>query len=379
MTPEGPFEVEQVQRAISEADAGWVAGSTAFTEMSSDERALWLGYTPGPDDPSLEEDERTAQANLQAFRAAMAARAPVAEYPSAYDLRDVDGKNFITEVKDQGSCGSCVAFGVAAAAEGRLRVQRNDPDLAVDYSEAHLFHCHARSQGRRCGHPHPKLTWGWWPAMALRAFRRKGVVDEACYPYTPADQDCANLCSDWQSRVTKISGWHRIGNTAKMKEWISSKGPLTATYTVYEDFFSYRGGVYTHVRGESRGGHCVCCVGYDDDQQYWICKNSWGPGFGENGYFRIAYGQCGIDSAMHAVEGIAETGWVKDVRIDGLWAVNQNRNAWAHVAGLGWRKISPDKDSVFFVMLAQLAAAKAGNRRVDFLQEDGVIKQVYVF
>jgi hypothetical protein len=49
------------------------------------------------------------------------------------------------------------------------------------------------------------------------------------------------------------------------------------------------------------------------------------------------------------------------------------------VAGLGWRKISPDNDSAFFVMLAQLAAAKAGNRRVDFLQEDGVITQIYVF
>jgi plastocyanin len=90
-----------------------------------------------------------------------------------------------------------------------------------------------------------------------------------------------------------------------MKEWISTGGPLEACFTVYDDFNSYTSGIYTHVTGNRAGGHCVCCVGYNDTDKYWICKNSWGPGFGESGYFRIAYGECGIDSWMDAIEGVS--------------------------------------------------------------------------
>jgi len=365
------ISISELQTAIAESGAEWEAAETPFTEMSSDEFSLLLGYVPGPEDRSLEEDEAIAQADYQAFVAALEAPAVAVGYPSSYDLRNVGGKNFITTIKDQGGCGSCVAFGVAATVEGTLRRQRNNPSLAVDYSEAHLFYCYARDQGRRC-------ATGWWPSKALDAFRDEGVVDEACFPYTAGDQVCS-LCSDWRSRLTKIPGWHRITSTADMKEWISTKGPLVACFTVYEDFRSYRRGIYRHVWGEKVAGHCVSCVGYNDPQQYWICKNSWGTGFGESGYFRIAYGQCGIDSSMDAVDGTPETVWVKNARINGLWAINQDRNAWAHVGGLGWRKISPDNDNIFFDMLAQLAAAKAGDRPVNFRQEKGVIKELYVF
>ena len=48
--------------------------------------------------------------------------------------------------------------------------------------------------------------------------------------------------------------------------------------------------------GEYVGGHCVCIIGYDDAQKCWIAKNSWGKGWGEQGFFRIGYGECGIDA-----------------------------------------------------------------------------------
>jgi Papain family cysteine protease/Repeat of unknown function (DUF5648) len=86
-----------------------------------------------------------------------------------------------------------------------------------------------------------------------------------------------------------------------MKVWLSTKGALAACFTVYSDFFAYRSGVYRHVTGGLAGGHCVSIVGYDDAAGCWIAKNSWGAGWGDMGFFRIAYGQCGIDATMWGV------------------------------------------------------------------------------
>lgn len=71
--------------------------------------------------------------------------------------------------------------------------------------------------------------------------------------------------------------------------------------------------------------------------------------------------------------------WRTNVKIRGMWAINQDRNAWVYVDGLGWRKISPDNDNIFFDMLVQLATAKTGDRSVNFLEQQNVIKQLYVF
>ena len=50
----------------------------------------------------------------------------------------------------------------------------------------------------------------------------------------------------------------------------------------------------------------MAIVGYDDNTGCWICKNSWGTGWGEQGFFRIAYGQCNIESMGNfGVNGIA--------------------------------------------------------------------------
>jgi C1A family cysteine protease len=369
------LSIQEIKKAIEQSNARWRAEETPFLKMPRDEQLRHLGYTPGPDDGSLEEQERAAKGNLQAFIAMRTTTA--AAYPSSFDLRNVGGSNFITPVKDQGGCGSCVAFGTIAAVEGTVRKQRNNPNLAADYSEAHLFYCHARSEGRVCGPPNNPNA-GWWPDHALNKFRDIGVADETCYPYTAGDQNCSNLCSDWQSRATKITGWRRLTSPSEMKEWISTRGPLEACFTVYDDFFALEGDIYRHVTGEVAGGHCVCCVGYNDTEQYWIMKNSWGLTFGESGYFRIAYGECGIDSWMDAIEGTAETGWIRDTRIIGLFTSNNDRNSWVYVQNLGWRKISPDNDNIHIDMLTQLTAAKASGRRVDLYQENGVIKQIYI-
>jgi hypothetical protein len=260
-----------------------------------------LGFAPGPEDHTIEEREQFALANHKRFMAMAAAPAGPPPYPPAIDWRHLAAHaplpagNYVTPVEDQKSCGSCVAFGTVATLESAVRIHAKAPTKAVDLSEADLFYCHAEAeQGRRC-------NTGWWPDAALTVCQKVGVVDAACFPYTPGDQPCKK-CPDWQKRLTKISKWHKITTPNEMRQWIAERGPVVTCISVYADFYNYHSGVYHHVSGALEGGHCICCVGYDDAKRYWICKNSWNITWGDHGFINIAYGQVGVDAAMWALE-----------------------------------------------------------------------------
>ena len=67
---------------------------------------------------------------------------------------------------------------------------------------------------------------------------------------------------------------------------------------------NYEGGIYVYTSGDIEGGHSIVILGFgtENDIDYWICQNSWGPEWGEEGYFRIKFGECTInDQAMSAI------------------------------------------------------------------------------
>lgn len=371
---ENRLGLQEIKTELGKVNDPWEAGVTSLSSLPLEEQKQFLGVDPPDGEPTIDEIEQRVKSDKQGL---MDDALGAVGAPSAYSLLDVGGKNYVTPVTSQKNCGSCVAFGTAATVESRLRVQRNDPNLNINLSEAHLFFCHGKDDGAAC-------NTGWWPQKAFDAFKSKGVADEACYPYDNGleTKDCSGLCSNWANRVTKITGYTALTKQpAKIKEWISSKkGPVSACFIVYQDFYSYKSGIYKHVTGGKLGGHCVTIVGYNDSPGYWICKNSWGTNWGEKGFFKIAYGECGIDSWLnHGVNAIEDTGWQKNRRVRGLWTINQNRNAWVYFTGLGWRKICNDNDNIFFDMLAQLIAAKAASRPVNFYEKNGEIQQIYVF
>lgn len=370
MIPE-KINLSQIQESLNKLDNPWEAGVTSMSLLSPEEQKMHLGFSPGPGDMTISEIiEYAAQMKAQIKEEALT----WAGAPAAFDLRNVGGQNFVTPIKNQLSCGSCVAFGTVATVESTLRKQRNDPGLAIDLSEAHLFFCHGKARGRNCEN-------GWMPNEALEDIKTKGLADEACYPYTMSNKDCSGLCSNWADRAIKITGYTDLkGKPADIKTWVSTIGPVIACFVVYGDFFGYKSGVYKHVSGSQSGGHCVTIVGYNDNPGYWICKNSWGDAWGDKGFFNIAYGECGIDTwSNYGVNSIANTGWQSNKRVIGLWANNQDRNAFAYFDGLGWRKVSSENDNIFVNMLTQLAAAKASGRAVNFYEENSVIKQIYVY
>ena len=209
--------------------------------------------------------------------------------PATWDWRDVRGIDWMTRVKHQGGCGSCAAFASCGAVEAMMNLWSNDPDLDMDFSEQHLFNC---ADG--------ECSSGLYMGDAFDYFTNPGVPDEACFPYQGIDLDCSETCADWQDRATKLDSWSlmwqygTVNDLLKQAVWWQ---PIAVYLEVYADFGSYSGGVYKYD-GTSpfSGGHFVVIVGWDDSLQCWICKNSWGEGWGENGYFRIAWDEVYIGS-----------------------------------------------------------------------------------
>lgn len=81
-------------------------------------------------------------------------------------------------------------------------------------------------------------------------------------------------------------------------------GPVEAAFTVYEDFLTYKSGVYHHTSGRALGGHAIKVVGWgvEDGVAYWKVANSWNEDWGDNGFFKIKRGnnECGIEGQMVA-------------------------------------------------------------------------------
>jgi C1A family cysteine protease len=362
------LDLRSVQSALKKAGEPWEAAPNPIASLSTEERRARLGYVPEHgDEPPLEAREQMAAARSPEALAASAIGAP-----ASFDWRNSGGQNYVTAIKDQGNCGSCVAFGVTASVETTLRVQQASPGLDVNLSEASLWYCVAEAkQGRRCNS-------GWWMAPAMDAFRDIGVPDDACFPYTAGDQACTQ-CSDWASRATKITGWHEITSVADMKTWLSTRGALGTCFTVYDDFFGYKSGVYKHVSGGVAGGHCVCCVGYSDPGQFWICKNSWGTGWGESGFFCIGYGQVGIDATMWASDGVSiPVVWQSNVTVSQTYASRDSQNAWAYFAGFGWRRIQPGTADGITNMLALFAYATSYNKKVTVRMDGSSVFEAYL-
>jgi C1A family cysteine protease len=266
---------QDLAAAIRSRGYDWQAGPTSISALSPAEQKAHLGLKVGPEE---------LRATEQAIRAAEALRAmqPVAfAAPVAIDWRSNNG-NWTTPIRDQGSCGSCVSFATCATFESRLKIVCKSAAFAPDLSEAHLFYCGC---GNCCG-------TGWNFAPALDYCKATGVAREADFPYTPGNQPCKAGLTPY----VKLTAWTQVMAIADRKNVLSAKGPLVAGLAVFADFYSYRSGVYRHVQGALQGYHAVSVVGYDDSQQCWICKNSWGPAWGDAGWFRIGYGECGIDT-----------------------------------------------------------------------------------
>jgi hypothetical protein len=286
-----PPSLTSVRQAITDAHANWQAADNPISRLSEIERLRRLGVRlrPGLTLPQLESQ----------IASQVPVHSPVAaSTPHTFDYRNVEGANYLTSIKDQLNCGACVAFATAATVETTLAWIKKTPNPSYNLSEAQLFFCYAESAGSNC-------DIGWWPDGAYHFFANNGVANLASYQYLLPSDHCRGLSPSWRSTAAGIVNAIVLQNSNQMKDWISTKGPVSACLTIYDDFFLYSSGIYKHVTGDIAGAHCVSIIGFDDLNSCWICKNQWGPAWGESGYFQIGYGECGIESIrVHGVDGV---------------------------------------------------------------------------
>jgi hypothetical protein len=162
-----------------------------------------------------------------------------------------------------------------------------------------------------------------------------------------------------------------------------AKGPVLAGMAVFNDFFSYTSGVYVKTANTSLAGyHCISVVGYDDNQQCWILKNSWGTGWGEGGFVRIRYNQAALlldtDWAFYSVDVLIPLQWHSNVTVTQVYATPHSQNAWAYFQGLGWRKIQTGSADGVTNMHILLTEARANNRPVTIYADGNLVYYAYL-
>ncbi|NWV16875.1 CATS protein, partial [Origma solitaria] len=213
---------------------------------------------------------------------------PARDVPEALDWRD---KGCVTEVKNQGACGSCWAFSAVGALEGQVKLKTGN---LVSLSAQNLVDCSGMYGNKGCA--------GGFMTEAFRyIIDNGGIESEESYPYTAQNGTCRYNAS---ARAASCSSFLELpeGDEAALRDAVATVGPVAvAIDATRPSFFLYSSGVYDDPQCSQEVNHGVLVVGYGslDGKEYWLVKNSWGVHFGDSGYIRMARNasnRCGIAS-----------------------------------------------------------------------------------
>mgnify|MGYP002349025962 CR=1 FL=1 len=203
------------------------------------------------------------------------------EWPMHFDWRDVDGRNYLTAVKDKGECATGAVFAYVAMMEAMIKIAVGNDFIEPDLSEYQALLC----SGGHCLRPSS-------PDEVIAELFAEGVADEACLVYDDETATCEYRCRDFSARAIKPVAQSLLSYPSPIYLMDALlDGPIVVSKLLYGDYLNYNGGIYRHESGALLGVHDVLIVGYDAEEQYWICKDARGTQWGENGYVNIAWDQ----------------------------------------------------------------------------------------
>ena len=232
----------------------------------------------------------------------------------------------IKDIRDQANCGSCWAFGAVEAMSDRLCINGDNEraaDLSIRISSEDVLGCCATC-GLGCGGGYPHKAWeyfsNWGIVTGWNYGDKNFCVPYAIHPCTEQYPKCTATANTPSCNENCIPDYPRSYNNDKhygdlvyqvnyaptMMAEIVKNGPFEVSFSVYEDFMTYKSGVYHHTHGDYLGGHAVKVVGYgvENGVKYWRIANSWNRTWGMDGFFLIRRGnnECGIEG-----QGVAGT------------------------------------------------------------------------
>lgn len=199
----------------------------------------------------------------------------VVEENNDYTIGDIDWvkEGAVTDVKNQGQCGSCWAFSTTGGLEGLSWITNKKLE---NFSESQLVDCSGSYGNQACN--------GGLMDNAFKYVKDHGIVHEDEYPYVPKK----NTCKIDQGPF-KISGFTDVRNCNDLASALVNQ-PVSVAVDA-SNWSPYKSGVFNNCRTSLN--HGVTLVGTDGDN--WVIKNSWGNGWGEKGFIRLAKGNtCGI-------------------------------------------------------------------------------------
>lgn len=185
------------------------------------------------------------------------------------------------------------------------------------------------SCGYGCNGGYLRESWSYWKETGLStgglyadkdtckpyefppcAHHIKSKKYEDCSKHHYEEPSCRNKCTndkypiDYKKDKTHGKSVYSVEGEESMLKELFTNGPFEVAFEVYEDFLTYKTGVYKQTSGSFLGGHAVKVLGYgvENGVKYWLCANSWNEEWGDQGYFKILRGddECGIES-----EGVA--------------------------------------------------------------------------
>ncbi|XP_013771910.1 cathepsin B-like [Limulus polyphemus] len=231
----------------------------------------------------------------------------------------------IGEIRDQGSCGSCWAFGAVEAMSDRYCVASGGK-VKVEVSAEDLLSC-CWTCGMGCNGGFPGAAWSYWVHEGIVSGGLYGS-NVGCQPYLirpcehhingsrpPCDESqntpkCVSMCEKGYNSTYSAdkhygkSSYSVSSSINQIQTEIMKNGPVEGSFTVYSDFINYKSGVYQHHTSEVLGMHAIRILGWgvENDTPYWLVANSWNTDWGDKGYFKILRGkdECGIESQISA-------------------------------------------------------------------------------
>jgi len=248
--------------------------------------------------------------------------------PDTFDAREQWANcPSIKEVRDQGACGSCWAFGAVEAMTDRICIaSKGEQNFHISAED--LVDCCSEC-GFGCEGGYPQVAWEYFKSSGLVTGGNYNSKD-GCEPYTIASCDhhvngtkppcgsieptpsCTKMCissyakSYTQDKHHGKSAYAVDADVKQIQTEIMTNGPVEAAFSVYADFLPYKSGVYKHTTGQLLGGHAVKVLGWgvEDSSPYWLVANSWNEDWGDKGYFKILRGsnECGIEDGIVAGE-----------------------------------------------------------------------------